>query len=410
LKRINVQPSANGSANKPRLIIIFNRFVIGGQVADTISLAWHLGRDFEILILHGEKEKDELEPGFLLRQYPGLRMKKIRLLRRAVNPVNDVFAFFKVLNIILAFKPDIVHTHGAKSGFIGRLAAYFASVPVIIHTFHGHFFHSYFSKPISLIFKIVEKLIGKVTTCAVALSETQKIELVGRYKILPPCRIKIIPLGLNFPDTVSSSEQRETFRGKYGLQPEDIAIGIVGRIVAVKNHPFFIDVLQRLLSNRTRSPVAFFIIGDGELKPRICEYLEQKNISYNTHSVTDDNRVVLTSWLTDMNETMNGLDIVVLTSLNEGTPMSLLEAQYFKKAVVSTDVGGVKDTLADGITGLMCKYDDTDAFAFKLRQLVDNKDVRIKMGEEGYKFVTAKFNKDSEIAATRELYFSLLKQ
>jgi glycosyltransferase involved in cell wall biosynthesis len=257
---------------------------------------------------------------------------------------------------------------------------------------------------------MVEKLTGSITTCAVALSETQKAELAGRYKILPPSRIKIIPLGFSFQSKESSAPQREIFRGKYGLRPDDVAIGIVGRIVAVKNHAFFIEVLHRLLLDPTHTPVAFFIVGDGQLKPQICRHLEQKNISYNTHSISNDNRVVLTSWLTNMSETMSGLDIVVLTSLNEGTPMSLLEAQYFKKAIVATDVGGVKDTLYDGVTGLLSEHDDVDAFILKLRLLIENKDLRLKMGEEGYKFVTTKFTKESEIVATRHLYFSLLKK
>ena len=126
----------------PRLIIILNRFVIGGQAVDTIPLAWHLSNDFDILILYGEKEKDEVEPQFLLEQYPGLRLKKIKTLQRSINPFYDVVAFFSVLRTIINFKANIVHTHGAKSGFIGRLAAFMAGVPVIIHTFHGHFFHS----------------------------------------------------------------------------------------------------------------------------------------------------------------------------------------------------------------------------------------------------------------------------
>ncbi|MCW3106997.1 MAG: glycosyltransferase family 1 protein [Segetibacter sp.] len=397
-------------SNNPRLLIILNRFVIGGQAVDTIPLAWYLKQDFDILILCGEKEKDEIEPDFLLQQYAGLQLKKIKHLRRSINPFIDVFAFFSVLYTIITFKPGIVHTHGAKSGFIGRLAAWFAGVPVIIHTFHGHFFHSYFSKRVSGFIAVVERTIGKITTCAIALSDAQKSELVDKYKILPPSKIKIIPLGFAFDQLNDAEKLRHTFRSKYGLQPNDVAIGIVGRIVPVKNHSFFVNVIHELTSVSAANPAAFFIIGDGDLKNQVEKDLQQKDIPFNKHSITSNNRVVFTSWVTEMYEVMNGLDIIVLTSLNEGTPLSIIEAEFFKRPVVATNVGGVKDTMVDVKTGFITESNDVTTFTQKLRLLIENKELRDKMGEEGYNFASAKFSKQREIGATREFYFSLLKE
>ncbi len=406
-----MQPAGQTVTEKPRLLIILNRFVIGGQAVDTIPLAWHLKDFFDILILYGEKEKDEIEPSFLLEKYKGLQLKKIKYLKRSINPLIDVVAFFYVLYAILKFKAHIVHTHGAKSGFVGRVAAWMAGVPVTIHTFHGHFFHSYFSKRVSGLIAKVERIIGRITTSAIALSTDQKTELVDVYRILPAQKIKIIQLGFAFDENNNDfALSRNAFRTGYGLQQNDVAIGIVGRIVPIKNHSFFVDAIHQLLSENMINKPAFFIVGDGDVRQQVESELGQKNISFNNSEITATNRVVFTSWLTDMYEVMKGLDIVALTSLNEGTPLSIIEAQFFKRPVVSTDAGGVKNTMRDGVTGFIVEKNDLSAFCKKLSLLIDNKELRAAMGEEGYKFAREKFSKQKEVTETKDLYFSLLKQ
>lgn len=395
---------------KPRLLIILNRFVIGGQAADTISLAWHLQNDFEILVLVGEKEKYEIEPEFLLEKYRGIVIKKNKYLRRSVNPFIDLLAFFHVLIAIVRYKPHVVHTHGAKPGFAGRLAAWIAGVPVIIHTFHGHVFHSYFSKRISGFIVWLERLAGEITTYAIALSDSQKNELVNQYKILAATKITVVPLGFAFEEDRDDSALRQNFRKKYNLHDRDIAIGIIGRIVPVKNHSFFVKVIHHILSSGGQNLPAFFIVGDGELREHVEDELRQQNITFGKEAISSETKVVFTSWLTDINEVMNGLDIVVLTSLNEGTPLSIIEAQFFKKPVVAADVGGVKDSMEDGLTGFLVEKNDLISFCKKLTLLINDELLRNTMGKEGNKFANDKFSKQKEITAIKDLYFSLLKQ
>lgn len=232
--------------------------------------------------------------------------------------------------VIITYKPHIVHTHGAKPGFAGRFTAWIADVPVIIHTFHGHIFHSYFSKRISGFIAWLERLAGKITTCAIALSESQKNELVNQYKILPARKIAVIQLGFAFDEDRDDAALRKNFRKKYNLQQDDVAIGIVGRIVPVKNHSFFVKIIHHILSSGVQNPPAFFIIGDGDLREQVEDELRQENITFCKEAISPETRVVFTSWLTNINEVMNGLDIVVLTSLNEGTPLSIIEAQFLK--------------------------------------------------------------------------------
>ncbi len=402
--------SRNKIKGKPRLLIVLNRFVIGGQAVDTLPLAYYLSGEFEILILYGEKEKDEVEPHFLLKPYPGLKLEKIRHLRRSVNPITDIVAFARLVFTIKKFKPHIVHTHGAKSGFLGRVSAWVCHVPVIVHTFHGHFFHSYFSKRVSRFIAAIERQTGKITTAAVALSDAQKKELVEEFKILPASKIAIIPLGFAYDANIDKKFLRDTFRNKYGLQNNDIAIGIIGRIVPIKNHLFFVQVIKEILSSHISSRAAFFIIGDGQLRWQIEDELSKQQILFSNKRITAENRVVFTSWITDIYEVMNGLDIVTLTSLNEGTPLSIIEAQFFNKPVVSTNVGGVKDTMEDAKTGFLIQKDDVKCFSEKVALLITDEDLRVRMGEEGHKFAVQRFSKQSEVDKTKEFYFSLLKQ
>lgn len=391
-------------------MIILNRFVIGGQAVDTIPLAYHLQSHFDILILYGEKEADEIEPSFLLEKYPGLQLKKIRQLRRSVNPFVDLVAFIQLFSAIRNFRPQIVHTHGAKSGFLGRIAAFVCRTPVIVHTFHGHFFHSYFSPFVSQAIAGLERLIGRITTRAVALSETQKAELVGRFHILPEQKVQIIPLGFDMMEPPNAIELRKTFRARYGLDENVVAIGIVGRIVPIKNHELFLEVARRILQSNEVPNAAFLVIGDGDVRRQLEDWLTAHNMLFSTDRIDKATRVLFTSWLTDVEEIMSGLDIIALTSRNEGTPLTLIEAQFFEKPVVCTDVGGVKDTMCDGVTGFLVPPDDPGRFVEKLSAIANDISLRQKMGAAGKSMVQQSFDKQKEVMATVAFYERLIAE
>lgn len=398
----------NTIEHRPRLLIILNRFVIGGQAVDTIPLLWHLQSHFQIVILYGEKEKDEIEPLFLLEKYPGLQLKKIKNLRRSINPFNDFIAFIQVYSAIKNFGADIVHTHGAKSGFTGRIAAWLYGVPVIIHTFHGHFFHSYFSRNISKFIAGIERLVGKITTAAIALSDAQKKELSQVYKILPSHKIEVIPLGFAFDRENNAQTLRQQYRQRYNIQPADVAVGIVGRIVPVKNHAFFVRVVKNILQTERAQKTVFLIVGDGDMRSQVENDLQKQQIKFTTDQATHECRVIFTSWITDMYGIMNALDVIALTSLNEGTPLSVIEAQFFKKPVVSTNAGGVKDTMLDNVSGYITATNDEHSFTTKLQNLIDDNELRQQMGEAGFSFASVKFSKQNEIDAMRNFYTRLL--
>ena len=349
--------------SKPKVLFFLNRLVIGGSVIDIISMAGLLLNDFEILIAYGEKEDHEIEAQYLLNQYPGLKLIKIKYLKRTPNPFYDVIAFYTVLKLILNFKPQIVHTHGAKSGLIGRLAAFICRIPVIVHTYHGHVFHSYYSSIKSKGIVLIERLLARISTNIICLSEYQKLELIDTYKITNGTKLSVIPLGINQEYFLKDADKkRGQFRERYSLKETDFAIGIVGRIVPIKNHVMFLEAAIELINNGN-SNLYFFIVGDGNHTLIIQKVLRKNKITFSTPEIVDTTaRIIFTSWLTDISMVHHGLDIVTLTSNNEGTPLSLIEAQFCGKPVVSINVCGVKDIVIDGETGYLVEANETKKF------------------------------------------------
>ncbi|HXL56723.1 MAG TPA: glycosyltransferase family 4 protein [Chitinophagaceae bacterium] len=392
---------------KPRLLIFINRLVVGGQSIDTIPLANHLNNEYDILVVYGEKEKDEMEYTSLLDNR-GVNFKKISSLKRRINPFNDIHAFFTLFELIRNFKPDIVHTHGAKPGVIGRLAAWFAKVPVIVHTFHGHLFHSYYNRFVSYIIVRMEKLLGRISTKVVVLGSEQKREISERYKIIPSEKIDLIPLGIDENEyTDDAAILRAGFRKKAHLTDDAVAISIIGRIVPVKNHLLFIDIIINLLP-QIKENVKFFFIGDGYFKAKLQTHLSNAGITWGNDVQNCNVKIIFTSWVTPITSVLHGMDIVALTSFNEGTPVSLIEAQICSKPVVAVDVGGVRDTFINNESGFLISDHNVAEFTDKLSLLIQNKELRRSMGEKGYLFAKEKFSKQTEVNAFRKLYADCL--
>ena len=388
---------------KPNLIIILNRLVIGGQAVDTIPLAYYLQQYFNVIILYGEKEADEVEASFLLHQYPGLQLIKIKQLRRTINPITDFKAFWIIVKKLKQYKASIVHTHGSKSGLLGRLAAKYIGVKVIVHTFHGHLFHSYFNSLGTWLLLQTERALAKITTHIIALSYKQKNELLQVYKIADDTKIHVVPLGIDEQKFVQQDlSKRENFRAKFHLKENDIAVGIIGRIVPIKNHQLFIKIAEKVITNNQYQNIYFFIVGDGAGMQNLMNDLDKKNITYSPKN--NNSRIVFTSWVEDMIWAYYGLDIVMLTSLNEGTPLSIIEAQLCGKPVIATDVGGVKDTFLPNKSGFLVEGYEIENYVQPLLQLVNDTQLMQQMSDEAVKFSTHNFAKHKEVEAVKELY------
>lgn len=396
---------------KPRLFIILNRLAVGGPAFNVISSAAVLSNEFDILLIAGAPDADEQAADYLLEQYKGFQFKKINALKRSVIPGADWRAYQEIKKAILEFEPDIVHTHGAKPGVLGRIAAHRAKVPVIVHTFHGHVFHSYFSATVSAFIVRIERWLAKTSSAIVAISEKLKDELVDAYKIADAKKIRLIRLGIetaSFQD--ESGAKRKQFREEFALREETVAVGIAGRLVPVKHHRLFIEAATQFINEQNgRTDVKFFLIGDGTEKQKIQDLIREKQFLFTNAGADYDSQApfVFTSWRKDMDAVYAGLDIVMLTSLNEGTPVSIMEAMAAGKPVLSTNVGGIAELITEQQTGLMAST--ASELCAGLSKLVADKQQRLQFGAAAVK-EAARFSKSEETAALSRLYHSLLLQ
>ena len=225
----------------PKVLRIINRLNLGGPTFNAAYLSKFLAPEFETLLVSGMKADSEESSEFIVQNL-GLKPVYIPEMYRELNPFRDYKSYFKIRKLIREFKPDIVHTHAAKAGAVGRLAAAHEGVPVIVHTFHGHVFHSYFSPAKTRVFLEIERYLAKRTTKIVTLSEIQKNELSNLYKVAPAERFEIIPLGFDLEKfEIGQDEKRKKFRQQYNIGDDEIAIGIVGRLVSIKNHKLFLQ-------------------------------------------------------------------------------------------------------------------------------------------------------------------------
>ena len=380
----------------PKILRIINRFNLGGPTYNAAYLTKYLVPEFETLLIGGMKDDSEESSEFILKNLE-VDYKIIPEMKRSINLFNDWSAYSKIKNIIREFKPDIVHTHAAKAGALGRQAAYACNVPVIVHTFHGHVFHSYFGSFRTSVYKTIERNLAKKTSAVIAISEKQKQELVEEHKITSAAKVHVIPLGFDLNRfRENQDEKRKSFRQKYKLA-EEIAIGIVGRLVPVKNISLFLEVIK-FVKEKSEKKIKAFIIGDGEER----NDLEVKVIEL---GITDV--VVFTSWEKEVDKIYPGLDIVCLTSFNEGTPVSLIEAQAANKPIVATNVGGIENVVIPNKTALLCDVSNKEKYCQILFSLIENNSLRSELGSEGWNFVKNKFGFERLVNDMKNLYNQL---
>jgi glycosyltransferase involved in cell wall biosynthesis len=393
----------------PRVLRIFNRLVVGGPVLNVTYLTKYMAPEFETLLVVGEREGHEKSAEYLADQL-GIEFVTIKGMGRSVNPASDYFAYRNLRSLIRNFKPDIVHTHAAKPGAVGRLAAASEKVPVILHTFHGHVFHSYFNSAKTKIFINTERFLAKKSDAIIAISEQQKKELAVDFKIAPEGKFRVVPLGFDLDRFRSNQEEkRKKFRTEFNLSEDEIAIGIIGRLVPVKNHYLFMKAIKHVFDN-TRRKVKAFIIGDGETRSDLENVAREVNIPFSTETAPEHNHsLVFTSWRSDVDSINAGLDIVCLTSFNEGTPVSLIEAQAANKPIVSTRVGGIADIVVEGETALLADIRDTEQFCQHLLRLVEDDELRETFGQNSHKHVIEKYSYQRLVSDMSQLYFELLR-
>ena len=385
---------------KIKIVRIINRFNLGGPTYNATFLTRFLSDEFETILVGGVHDLGEKDSLHILEAY-GVTPIIIPEMKRSPNVLQDRKAYKKIKEIIRVEQPDIVHTHASKAGFLGRRAAFACGVKNVVHTFHGHVFHSYFGNLKTKLIKQLERNLAKRSTGIIAISKLQKEELVNEHKITTAEKTTVIPLGFDLKRfTINKEKSRMEVRTKYGIKNDEVAIAIVGRLAPVKAHDYFLNVIKRLI-DKTSKKVKVFIVGDGEMYESVKSEVDLINKNH-------PQLITMTSWILDIAHFNHGMDLICLTSKNEGTPVSLIEAQAAGIPVVSTDVGGVRDIVEDGVSGYVIKKEDIETYVKKLRLLVENDEDRLIFGKNAVNNVLDKFSYDRLVQDMEQYYKKIL--
>lgn len=392
----------------PKVLRIINRFNIGGITYNVSYLSKFMEPEYETLLVGGPEEAGE-DSSLYIPQGLGLKPRVLQQFQRSISFRADYRAYKEIKKLIREFKPDIVHTHASKAGAVGRLAAIHCKVPVIVHTFHGHVFHSYFGKLKTGFYIFIERWLAKRSSAIVAISNKQRQELTEVFRIAAPEKMHVIPLGFDLKRfTENKAENRRSFREMYQLKDSEIAIGIIGRLAPVKNHRLFIEAIAQLKKEGIGHFRAF-VIGDGETREEIMACCKELGVSFSEGGAQPDAEVIFTSWIKQVEWALHGLDIVALTSLNEGTPVSIIEAQAAGKYVVATNVGGIEDVLHPDC-GLLSDVQDKEGFFRNLAKACREFGNKDRLPEAGTEWALSRFSYQRLVSDMRHLYGNLIKQ
>tara|TARA_B110000971_G_scaffold27924_1_gene25020 strand:- start:1006 stop:2304 length:1299 start_codon:yes stop_codon:yes gene_type:complete len=396
--------------HKIKILRILNRFNVGGPVYNAVYLTKYINSNkFETLLIGGECESHEQSASYILNN-EGIKFEKIRFMRRAINPFFDLIALFKIITIIYKYKPDIIHTHAAKAGLLGRFAyLFYPKKIIIIHTYHGNVFDGYFSTFKTKIILIIERLLAKISTKIISISNIQKQDLVSLYKICDKDKVEVISLGFDLHKfTHNVDKKRLECRKEFNLDPEIILITIIGRVVPIKNHKLFIDVIN-YCKNNTTIKIKALIVGDGDSINNVIDYTKEKLLNYSYKDSEIQSDVLFTSWRSDIDRILAASDILCLTSINEGTPVSIIESMASNTASICTNVGGVSDIIENGVDGIVSDSEYIK-YSENLLNLINNKDIREKMALNGQKKSLKKYNFNILVKNTELLYLKLINE
>lgn len=339
-----------GNERPKRIMNIIARLNVGGPAVYVTLLTERLRPpDYESMLVCGVVEPYEGDMGYYAEQH-GVHPVVIPELGRSLNPLRDLKTIWKVYQLIREFQPDVVHTHTAKAGFVGRVAAWAAGVPVILHTFHGHVFRGYFSPLKTRLFIFLERLTARMSDTIITLTEGLRRELAEEYHIARKGRITVLPLGLDLDVFASQPRKAGTFRAAWNIPADVPLIGIVGRITPIKNHPLFLEAAARLKGDLPNAH--FVIVGDGEIRAEIEAIVDSLGLR---------DSVTFTGWTRDLPPVYGDLDVLVISSLNEGTPVTVIEALAAGCPVVATAVGGLPDLLDGGKLGKLVEPENAEA-------------------------------------------------
>ena len=384
---------AKDSADKPqkvRILRIIARMNVGGPAVQVSGLMRGFDPEiFEQELLTGFCTADESD--YLEKVAMDVTAIRIDGLGRSIKPRSDLTALFSIIKEIRRFKPDVIHTHTAKAGVVSRIASILSRQRSIrVHTFHGHLLHGYFGAGKTKLVILIEKFLALFTHQLLAVGKKVQDDLIA-VGIGNSKKFAVMPPGLQLAYVPSKSEARQ----ELGLDQIEIYCAFIGRITQIKRPDRFLDVAAKTRANNVK--VHFIVAGAGELLQECQDRVAAENLP-----------VTFLGWREDIEVVLAAADFVVLTSDNEGTPLSLIQAGMVGIPVVATNVGSTNEIVVDGKTGLLTDL-SVDQLARAVTKLATNNDLRAQMGAAGKEYTMARYGVARLVKDHQDLYLRLLK-
>lgn len=380
-------------SERVRVLRIIARLNVGGPALHTVLLTERLPHDrYDGRLVTGVPEASEGDYLALHGRVADDRLVRIPSLGRELSVTRDLRTLAALLALMRRVRPHVVHTHTAKAGTLGRLAAILAGVPVRVHTFHGHVFDGYFSPAKTRAFLAVERALARRTERILTVSDHVRDELLA-LGIGRPEQVTVVPLGLDLDPFTQSAAQRGALRRELGVGDDAPLVGIVARLVPIKAHEVFLDAAARIVA---RVPACrFVVIGDGERREELTARARDLGIGERVHFL---------GWRADLARVHADLDAMMLTSRNEGSPVALIEAMASGLPVVATAVGGVPDLVQEGVHGHLAAMDDAPALAAATVALLADPARRQALGIAGRTRVLARHGAARLVADVDRVY------
>ncbi len=362
-----------------KVLRVIARLNVGGPARHVALLNAGLqARGHETLLVYGALDTGEASLESMAVE-SGIPLRREEHLGRAIDATSDVRAFLAILGTIFREQPDVIHTHTAKAGALGRTAALVYNATrrrrqraLVVHTFHGHVFEGYFSPAMNRLVRLGERWLARAADTIVTISPRQRDDIVHRFGVAADDRTVVVPLGLDLDSLLSLPEGADAGRAAFGFASDDIVVGFSGRMVPVKDLGTAMAAFGAAVTRQPR--LRLLLAGDGPGRAML-----EKQAA--TLGVAD--RVRFLGWVSDLPAFYRMLDVFLLSSLNEGTPVSAIEAMAAARPVVATAVGGVPDVVEHGRTGILVPAQDIGAMAGALVELAAAGDRRLALGREG---------------------------
>jgi len=390
-QKVGIRESSMNSLEfgKIRVLRIVTRMNVGGPALQIFGISTHLNTNqFNQLLVTGYCDENEID--FFDLHETSIAVLRIPAFGRSVGFLSDLRAFIAIWKIIRRFKPHIIHTHTAKAGVLGRAASMITfSRHKRVHTFHGHLLHGYFSSFVTKMVILVERFFAKHTDILISVGRRVRDDLL-KVRIGEESKFRIVPPGLELQPSITRNEARM----KLGLREDAVYFAWIGRLVAIKDPLRLISIAE--ICKKSDLPIRFCVAGDGPFFKELSKA-----------ALEDGLPIDFLGWQPDIENVLVASDVVILTSINEGTPLSLIQAQMAGKPVIATNVGSVSEVVQNQVSGYVGQFTDEE-FAMLIEKLCKENSLRDEMGQKGHEFALRNFSVERLTNDHEEIYRELV--